>query len=227
VDRDGIVRRYLRWMKVSACGAEVWAPTLPFAAFKLADPIAADRNAAEQSEEDLIFRFTGDRYGFDITDAAHILTGTAKCPAPEDQPCAPMAAQTPDVSGRIVLIGGDFSAAHDRYRTPMGERAGVELMAHAVESEIRGGGFSEANLLYSFLFDLAVGHALLMFYYWFRPRHPLIFGPFAGLLVSFFLSWWAFYFLAYWLSFVPVVCGVVIHELREEIKEKRKRPGAE
>ncbi len=224
LDRDGIVRRYQRWVKVSKCGAEQLSPTLPFAAFRIADPIAAARNADEKSADDLIFRFTGDRYGFDITDASHILDGQAACaPGPDRAaPCAPASAHTPDFTGKIVLLGGDFTAAHDRYRTPMGERAGVELMAHAIESEIRGGGFGEANLVYSFLFDLAVGHVLLLFYYWWRPRHALVFGPFAALLLSLFLSWVAFHYLAYWLSFIPVVCGVVVHEVRDELKEKRE-----
>ena len=65
----------------------------------------------------------------------------------------------------MVLLGGLFHAARDEYTTPLGRMAGVQLMAHAVESELQGGGFRWPREPVMLLLNIAGGIGNIDFVY--------------------------------------------------------------
>lgn len=115
--------------------------------------------------------------------------------------------------GRIALIGGTFNAARDRWRSSGGYLDGVQILAHAVESEISGStGELKAwqsaglSLLVSFLFFLAL-------FYVPQPWDTLgsIIGPIvAALLIGYYLYNSIHFFLgvAAWMISVPISTAV-------------------
>jgi CHASE2 domain-containing sensor protein len=117
---------------------------------------------------------------------------------------------------KIVLIGGNFRAARDVYLTPLGEMAGVELIALAIESEF-GGGIRETSKLLEKLADLFVGSliVLLYFYYRRRPRFALLLSLVGVPLVATAFSLLLFRTAAYWFNFMPIIIGMVMHQMLE------------
>ena len=119
VDSDGVVRRYRQQLETSA-------GTLPSLAWNAARRYNIK---AKERSGDILFNFAGDR--FPIVQAREFL-GPAH---PQEW--------SRSLGGKIVVVGGDYAAGRDTYFTARGEMAGVELVAHAAQSDLEGGGIGE------------------------------------------------------------------------------------
>lgn len=126
------------------------------------------------------------------------------------------------LGGKVVLLGGLYQASRDVYHTPWGRKFGVEIMAHAVESDLRGKGIRPvhqwtmvgievfAGLLIVYINrKLPVEAALRL-----SLRLVIVLAPLASLLL--------FSTLAYWASFVPILAMVILYQLYEQARNYRK-----
>jgi CHASE2 domain-containing sensor protein len=68
------------------------------------------------------------------------------------------------LNGKIVILGGVFQAGRDFHSTPRGRMAGVEVVGHAVETELRGGGPIVPGETATFLINIIVGVILIAAY---------------------------------------------------------------
>jgi CHASE2 domain-containing sensor protein len=200
VDSDGVVRRYRQQLETSA-------GTLPSLAWNAARRY--NINAKERSG-DILFNFTGDRYAFPIVQAGEFL-GPAHS---EDWRRI--------LGGKIVMLGGDYAAGRDTYLTARGEMAGVELVAHAAQSDLRGGGIGEGSFLVSAVFDIAFGTLLVFLFFRLHLGPAFLFGVFGLLPLALAGSWLSFRSLGYWVSFVPLMLGMLIHQLHDYATEQRE-----
>ncbi len=167
----------------------------------------------EDQAPSVIFNFYGDRYRFPIIQA-HEFLGSDAQESNNDQSL--QIQRRALLRDKIVLIGGSFHAARDVYNTPLGQMAGVELIALAIQSDF-GGGIREAQKVFEILADILAGAlvVLVYFYYQHRPRvafYASLLGIFlATLLFSFIL----FRTAAYWFNFMPIVIGMIMHQMLE------------
>jgi CHASE2 domain-containing sensor protein len=123
---------------------------------------------------------------------------------------------------KIAILGGTFPEARDAYQTPLGKRDGIELLATAIDSELHtpiplepwGGLF--------FVVDILVGLFILLMGRVFSPgwRLPVVILviPAAAILASYYLYNSGEDFS----SFMPVLCGVLAHELVDDWRESAK-----
>ena len=125
------------------------------------------------------------------------------------------------LKGKIVLLGGSFRAARDRFFTPVGRMDGVDILAHTVHTELPGGAVRRPGGAFFFVADLLLG-VLLVAGLWMLPRAWALPAIFVGVpLLAFLASWAAFQSVGYFASFVPVLGGVLMHELIEHVLEHR------
>lgn len=127
------------------------------------------------------------------------------------------------VAGQIVLIGGAFEDARDTYPTPVGQVQGVGLNALAIESDLHHGAIYETPLVCDLFCDLLAG-TLVVWVFWFfaSPTLALALGTFGVGAVSLLVSWLLLHCLTVWLSFIPVLVGVNIHQYYEHLRQTRK-----
>ena len=128
--------------------------------------------------------------------------------------------KTSEVAGKIVLLGGTYRAARDRFSTPVGAMDGVEVLAHIVQTEI-GKPLVEAPAWVYVVADIALGLTLLAVLYLLPPVWRTV-----ALLSSFLLAILASFFLfqtsSYFFSFVPIIGGVFVHHVIEQHFESRE-----
>ena len=179
----------------------------------------------------VIFNFYGDRYRFPIIQSREFIGPSAEALAAEP---SVRARRTDLLKDKIVLIGGKFSAARDVYMTPLGEMAGVELIALAIESDF-GGGIRETQKWLEKLADLVVGSLIVFVYFYYRrrPRFALMLSLVGVPLVATAFSLLLFRTAAYWFNFMPIIIGMVLHqmlelsessgELQEEVRELERQ----
>lgn len=177
---------------------------------------AAESSRHADSGEGVAFNFAADRYTFPKVSAS------AAAAAPESV-----------FKAHIVIVGGTFAAGRDTYVTPLGDMAGVDLTARAIESELQGGGLTELSTVLMFLMDLLGGIALVYLNWRWAPGSRLnaLVTAAAILVFAMVASYVAFRALNYWASFVPVGVGVWLHEaydrareadaMRRELEERR------
>ena len=82
----------------------------------------------------------------------------------------------PYLINKIVLVSGAYQAARDLHQTPIGEIAGVEMLAQAIDSDLHGGGIRLLPWPLSALLDLLA--STLVVYLYFRMKS----WPFYGFL---------------------------------------------
>jgi CHASE2 domain-containing sensor protein len=165
----------------------------------------------QERHEPVIFNFYGDRYRFPIIQSHEFLGPAAKLENDDLK-----AQRTALFHNKIVLIGGNFSAARDIYMTPLGPMAGVELIALAIESDFSGG-IRETQKWLEKLADFVVGSLIvfLYFYYRRRPRVAFLTSLLGIPIVAAFFSWLVFQSAAYWFNFMPIIIGMVLHQMLE------------
>ena len=228
-DFDGVVRRYRReYLSDKAdppSELEGEVDTLPWAMVKEYAAYLRARQKGDSAEckridslerqgkaHELVLNFAGDRYHFDRIAARHILAGSQATFWPDNAPVRDM----------IVLVGGTYRTARDEYVTPVGRMYGVELIAQAIESDLRGGGIREVNRIVAMVLECGMSLVLLYVNWRFPSRYmPTIsIATIFGLsLVGSFLAFNAF---AYWFNFTAVLVSTWIHLLWEQAKERRE-----
>ena len=123
------------------------------------------------------------------------------------------------LNGHFVLLGGAFRAARDKFYTPSGRMDGVDIIAHTIVSELHGGEVKSPDSTFFFAVDVALGLCLVAGG-WLLPRKWALPAMIAIVTVAAFLaSWVAFQSFGYFASFVPVLGGVLTHELFEHFVE--------
>lgn len=219
-DRDGSVRRYLSAIPVTGelkrCGPGSSSAKGAARSMKSLSRLVAETYRPAVAREpggERIFNFAGDRYHFLINDARDFVNERGEALPLNDR-------QKQQLARKIVLIGGNFRAARDVYRTPVGPMTGIELVAYAVESDLHGGGIRELNIWLARLADLFAGSLITWVYFHWerRPRVAFRLSMLAIPLLSMSASFVAYKSYAYWFSFAPIVIGVLIHQLYEQSK---------
>jgi hypothetical protein len=181
-------------------------------------------------------KFSGDRYNFQAVQASEFIKpdpGRKSNKASDDQKKSdasekdrvpavmpqPFDGNEASLPNRIVLIGGAYGSARDEYATPRGRMQGVELLASGVETEIHQG---VTSIWWPFvvLLDLVVGTVVVWIYYkWHdRPRRALL-ASFAAMFGVVLLGTFFYYGLGAFLNFVPIMAGMVLHQLYDGTKE--------
>jgi CHASE2 domain-containing sensor protein len=124
-------------------------------------------------------------------------------------------------AGHPVIVGGTFAAGRDFYATPLGDMAGVELTARAIESELTGGGLGGVNDVLMFAFDILSGIALVYLNWRWQPGSRLnaLVTTTAIAVLAMLGSYVAFRAFSYWATFVPVGIGVWLHECYDRARE--------
>ncbi|MBW0000890.1 MAG: CHASE2 domain-containing protein [Verrucomicrobia bacterium] len=119
------------------------------------------------------------------------------------------------IKGQIVIVGGVFSKSADWYTTPFGPLPGAELIAQAVEAELQERTIKPAAETFMLAVDVVCGF-LLVIWQFYRP-HRLHFAlrMLAVPVLAVLASYLVFFSHAHWINFVPVLAGVVIHEVYE------------
>jgi CHASE2 domain-containing sensor protein len=171
------------------------------------------------------FNFSGGRYSFQIVQASEFLRKADK-----EKPVAAdpiwfrewQERLEERLRGKVVLIGGTYKEGRDEYMTPLGEMAGVELIANAIESEANGpvfpGDWPPMRVIAVFL-DLIMGGVVVYIYHkWERTWVAPAFSLGLALLVPLVLAAISFYWLAISLSVAPVMVGMVIHQMFESAR---------
>jgi CHASE2 domain-containing sensor protein len=206
-DGDGVLRRYVAEFETARALPEnrcectgSMAPTLPRAAAMAFDPSLAQRPA-----KPLTLNWRGDRRNSKRFGATQVLEG-------KDQAWWPTAASP--MRDKVTVIGGTFSAARDTRPTPAGEMAGIEVVAHIIETELMGGGMAQYSLGVGILIEFVGGLALSVLNLRFPSitRRRLLANALMMFSVPLLASWLLYRFSLYWVSLAPVIAGVTLHQ---------------
>ncbi len=211
VEPDGVVRRYYRSFRLA--GSDRALPAIPAA-------IAAASGAAPQNRPEsagpFLIRFAN--AVFPRVPASFVLHAGSEHRRRPDQPWPQLMER---MRGRIVMIGGTYAAARDSFTTPRGAMPGVDLLASAVETELKGGGMSPVARALTIALDLALAVLLIFFGYCLKTGHMLALGALVIVLITV-LSFLAFSNGLFWLNTVPLLAGVLLHQWGHRIHQHRR-----
>jgi CHASE2 domain-containing sensor protein len=123
--------------------------------------------------------------------------------------------------GRIVLLGGSFWQGRDHYTTPVGDLAGVEVLAQILETELDGGGPREPKAWQLFIIQCLAGFGIVAIFH--RRHLPVAFGMSLALcaLAAPAASLFAFRTWKLWFYFLPALCAWLIQQLYDEAQAYR------
>ena len=202
-DSDGIIRSYEPDISLTSGRS---APSLARA---IATSCREVHTGHEAKEREKVINFIGDRLAFEQLSSAAVLALSK----------APQWLENNPMRGRIVLLGGAYKEARDRFPTPVGFLDGVHILAQTVESELPGGGVHETGKCAFFGIDVFLGLSLIAGAY-FLPRTWALLVIFLVIpVLALVASWAAFQTVGYFASFVPVLGGVFVHEVIEHVRE--------
>ena len=215
-DEDGIVREYKEFIQgadrqyypslasnlveVSQRGPQACRGALP----------NLDRN---QSAEAAKVNFRGPKSAFDHLSIGALMTLTGKD--------VPAWAATP-LQGKIVLLGGAYHAARDAYPTPFSYLDGVDIIANTVDMNLPGNKELKDMPLWLELAGYVQGVVLLAVFYFVSRTWKLVIGLLALPVYALLVNWLAFQWAGTFVSFVPCLVGIVIHEIIEHANEHRR-----
>jgi CHASE2 domain-containing sensor protein len=124
------------------------------------------------------------------------------------------------LTGRIVLLGGTYSAGRDRYPTPVGMMAGVEILGHTIETEL-GAHIADLSGILSWI-DVGLGASIVLIGA-FRRKLALAVDLLA-MVVLLLLSNWLFRTMAVFFNAIPVLAGALLHNMLDPIVEPWLHP---
>ena len=212
-DRDGVVRGYPQRINVLRRGhsdsttakVEEW-DNLPWS---VAKEVKGWQTMGRHEKVLFDFSFDPERY-----------------PSFSAEKMIQIVAKNPDtwkklVDGKIVLLGGTFSAARDKYPTPAGYVDGVKLIGMAIDTAIADKDIKTLNHTLLFAADVVCGIIFILLAHFLSARRLILLAVVAPILMSFF-SIVVFKNLSMWVSFVPVICGIYGHLLHNHIQEHQE-----
>jgi CHASE2 domain-containing sensor protein len=199
---DGAVREYQRLFQAESERAN----SLSWAVVKVAtaDPPRGGNR--------LVFNFHGDRTKFPVIQAGEFLGESFHPDADTWKP----------LRNKVILVGGRYSAARDEYVTAVGHMAGVELIAHAVYSDLIDQGICEFSEYAALPIDFAIGFLIVAGFYYLPSLRLAFWTTLIGtILIAFFGSLLTFRSGTYWINFVPMVAGILLHQLLDHAERYR------
>ncbi len=201
---DKVTRRYRR---VIATRDGV-LPSFPWAITKayLQDK-PADLAKLQESSDDLLIRYSGDRQG------SHRLRLSA---TKTEELSKNWPAASP-IRGKIVLLGGSY-LGQDRHDTPIGQLNGLEVMANVIETELCGGGYKAPSRAVLFFLELFEAFVLILLFHILRVRWALAWSLVLIPLMAAFCSTFAYGDRHHFLQFTFVLLGLLIFELYEHFR---------
>lgn len=221
-DSDGIIRDYTR--KFGSYDSFQWRITKAYCSRVKDDPLTKaqlagsyatvsarcdevkriDQEPAE--DEELSLDLLGDRSAFQHISARKILDAYQ---GRDEQTLAKL-------KGAVVLLGGLYYQARDEYTTPLGRMFGVELMAHAIDSELRGGGFRRPAELKMLALNVVGGIVILILFVKFGLGKGCLINGLLIIVLAPIWSFIAFHSIAYTFYFLTIFGAVLIHQLYEQ-----------
>lgn len=211
-DGDGIVRRdagsFLVWDRARGWHRE---PSLAAAvATEYRRKKGQDGEAGSGEEREERFNFFADRYRFPRIPANAVLRLGGESGWRRRSP----------VAGKVVIVGATYGPFDRQFVTPAGALSGMEILAQAVEAKIRRRGIGHAHWPMLAAVDFLLGLGLLALQEGvlrMRPRAYVSLSLLAVPMLAFLSSWIVFAAWAYWLSFLPTLCGVMLHHLVDQL----------
>jgi len=119
------------------------------------------------------------------------------------------------LAGRAVLLGGTFPASRDEYTTPLGRMFGVELTAHAIQSELHGP-FQKPGKYMILALNVAGGIGILLLFIRFGVGRGCLLSVAAMIFVAPLWSWIAFGSVSFAGYFAVILIALLIHQLYEQ-----------
>ncbi len=225
-DADGAVRRYQR--KIPVAGGEVdslpWAVAKAFCRIIVADATAAsdlkarcqkilDSESRKKYQRPLLLTFPEPPHS-----AVRVISASDVLRIAGNDGWK----NNPTFRDGIVMLGGTFALSGDvSYKTPLGTRAGMQLFSDAIETELQGRPITPLNEVLMVIFELIGGYLLVAWHFVSKGWSAVTLRVTAVPVLAMASSFFAFSSLAYWANFVPVLAGVLIHELYEHFKHHR------
>jgi CHASE2 domain-containing sensor protein len=151
----------------------------------------------------------------------HILTGFHVFPKYSAQQVLaasrqPMWSSLGPFQGKIVLLGGTYRAGRDLYSTPLGVMSGVEIMAQAVEVILSTSPIEALKEWIMVALEVISGLFIVFLNRKLDVRPALLLSLAYVALLAPLASLMLFYTLAYWANFVPILVGVILHQVYEQ-----------
>jgi hypothetical protein len=110
----------------------------------------------DENENEVYFSYGWPSQHFDVERLFH---------CPQMEPTGPLWQEFAALAvGKIVLVGGTFSASNDIHATPAGRIAGVDISAHAINSEINGTNVAEVPRYAVVALDLLIGCFIVLIF---------------------------------------------------------------
>lgn len=117
---------------------------------------------------------------------------------------------------RIVLLGGTFPEARDGHQTPLGELVGVEILAHGIEGELEGRGIARVGKVALTLMEIGIALLLLASHHFIGGKPAFVLNVLVAPVLMIVASFVVFRVLGLFLTFAPVVLGMLAHQLYED-----------
>jgi CHASE2 domain-containing sensor protein len=121
---------------------------------------------------------------------------------------------------RIVLLGGTFAAARDTHETPLGAMPGVEIWAHAIETELSGNRIGRIGKGWIVATDVAVALIIIWLHRSVGGRRAFLLYIAVIPLLMGLVSLMLFGGLRLWFTFAPVVVSILIHQLYHDYRSQ-------
>ena len=213
-DEDGIVREYREFIQGAS---RQYYPSL---AFNLVEVSQRGPQACRgallnldqtQSAEAAKVNFRGPKNAFDHLSISALMTL-------KDVKNVPAWAAKP-LQGKVVLLGGAYRAARDAYPTPFSYLDGVDIIANTVDMNLPGNKELKDTPAWLKVAGYVQGVVLLAGLYFVSRTWSLLIQVLVVPVYALLVSWLAFQWAGTFVSFVPCVVGIVIHEIVEHATE--------
>jgi CHASE2 domain-containing sensor protein len=215
-DEDGFVREYKEF--IEGAGGQFY----PSMALNLAEVYkspkgggACRRQVSKLGKNDSaasqLIDFLGQNYAFDRLSSGALLQLANSESWMKSNP----------LKGKIVLLGGSYRAARDAYPTPFGYLDGVDIIANTVQSRLPGSGLNHGPKWLT-VFGYMEGVVLLAGLYFVPKAWSLLITVLTGPIYALLINWLAFQWAGAFISFVPCLVGIFVHQAIAHAKAYRK-----
>jgi hypothetical protein len=218
-DRDGILRDYPRTVKLVVPSTDAAGHVQPLALgsketlpWKCVVEVAANSVESKTPKDNMVlFRFSFDANKYPGFSAGDVL-----------QMCKSRSSAFADLAqDKIVLVGGTYGAARDRYATPIGPVDGLKLIGFAIETHLQNKEIKEPPAYAEVFADIACGVLFMIASCLLSGQMLLLVALPLGMLLAFVASLLTFNYGSMWVNFVPIVAGIFIHQMGDHIKEHK------